>query len=90
MQEHIFDIWDGKIMNKYRKNLINKISIVLFENKIENKNKYFGRDEYFNSVIVESDVSLIGEIKSVKITNISGNTLFGKIILNSNEKNYAA
>jgi EPS-associated MarR family transcriptional regulator len=23
MQEHIFDIWDGKIMNKYRKNLIN-------------------------------------------------------------------
>tara|TARA_Y100001970_G_scaffold220381_1_gene270647 strand:- start:8003 stop:9259 length:1257 start_codon:yes stop_codon:yes gene_type:complete len=22
MQEHIFDIWDGKIMNKYRKNLI--------------------------------------------------------------------
>ena len=79
-----------KIKNEYRKNLINKISIVLFENKIENKNKYFGRDEYFNSVIVESDVSLIGEIKSVKITNISGNTLFGKIILNSNEKNYAA
>ena len=79
-----------KIKNEFRKNLINKISIVLFENKIENKNKYFGRDEYFNSVIVESDVSLIGEIKSVKITNISGNTLFGKIILNSNEKNYAA
>ena len=79
-----------KIKNEYRKNLINKISIVLFENKIENKNKYFGRDEYFNSVIVESDVSLIGKIKSVKITNISGNTLFGKIILNSNEKNYAA
>ena len=23
MQEHIFDIWDGKIMNKYRKDLIN-------------------------------------------------------------------
>ena len=23
MQEHIFEIWDGKIMNKYRKNLIN-------------------------------------------------------------------
>ena len=57
-----------KIKNEYRKNLINKISIVLFENKIENENKYFGRDEYFNSVIVESDVSLIGEIKSVKIT----------------------
>ena len=79
-----------KIKNEYRKNLINKISIVLFENKTENTNKYFGRDEYFNSVIVESDVSLIGKIKSVKITNISGNTLFGKIILNSNEKNYAA
>lgn len=23
MQEHIFDIWDGEIMNKYRKDLIN-------------------------------------------------------------------
>ena len=23
MQEHIFQIWDNKIMNKYRKNLIN-------------------------------------------------------------------
>ena len=79
-----------KIKNEYRKNLINKISIVLFENKTDNTNKYFGRDEYFNSVIAESDVSLIGKIKSVKITNISGNTLFGKIILNSNEKNYAA
>ena len=22
MQEHIFDIWDGKIMNQYRKDLI--------------------------------------------------------------------
>ena len=79
-----------KIKNEYRKNLINKISIVLFENKTDNTNKYFGRDEYFNSVIVESDVSLIGKIKSVKITNISGNTLFGKIIINSSEKNYAA
>ena len=79
-----------KIKNEYRKNLINKISIVLFENKIENQNIYFGREEYFSSVIVESDVSLIGKIKSVKITNISGNTLFGKIIINSSEKNYAA
>ena len=40
---------------------------VLFENKTKEKNKYFGRDEYFNSVIVESDESLTGKIKKVII-----------------------
>jgi tRNA-2-methylthio-N6-dimethylallyladenosine synthase len=80
----------GKIKIEYRKTLINKISPVLFENKIKGENKYFGRDEYFNSVIVKSDQSLIGEIKNIKILESNQNTLFGEIIPNFNKKDYAA
>ena len=36
---------------------------VLFENKTKEGNKYFGRDEYLNSVIVKSNESLVGKIK---------------------------
>ena len=79
-----------KIKTKYRKDLINKISTVLFENKTKNQDKYFGRDEYFNSVIVKSNENLIGEIKRVKILEVNQSTLFGEIISNSNQKNYAA
>ena len=79
-----------KIKSDYRKNLIDKNLKVLFENKIKNENKYFGRDEFFNSVIAESDVNLTGKIKDVKITNVNRNTLFGEKILNLNSTNYAA
>ena len=79
-----------KIKTEYRKKLVNKISTVLFENKTQTENKYFGRDEYFNSVIVKSDKNLTGEMKSVKILNVSRNTLFGEITSSSNQKNYAA
>ena len=79
-----------KIKKEYRNNLINKISTVLFENKTKNENKYFGRDEYFNSVIVKNKTNLIGKIKNVKILEINQNTLFGEVISNFNQKNYAA
>ena len=79
-----------KIKKEYRNNLINKISTVLFENKTKNENKYFGRDEYFNSVIVKSETNLIGKIKNVKIIKINQNTLFGELISYLNQKNYAA
>ena len=79
-----------KIKTEYRNNLINKISTVLFENKTKNENKYFGRDEYFNSVIVKSETNLIGKVKNVKILEINQNTLFGEVISNFNQTNYAA
>ncbi len=79
-----------KIKINYKENLINKNVEVLFENKINNENKYFGRDECYNPIIVESDNNLIGEIKLVKIFKGSQKTLFGKIISNFNKKNYAA
>ena len=79
-----------KIKTEYRNNLINKISMVLFENNTKNENKYFGRDEYFNSVIVKSETNLIGKVKNVKILEINQNTLFGEVSSNFNQTNYAA
>jgi len=79
-----------RIKADYRAGLINKIVNVLFENKIKHENKYFGRDEYFNSVIVESKDDLSGKIKDVKIIKVNHNTLFGEIISDLNQTNYAA
>ena len=79
-----------KIKADYRKTLINKISLVLFENKIKNENKFFGRDEYFNSVIVESDEVLTGKIRKVKILKSNQSTMFGEITSNFNQKDCAA
>ena len=47
---------------------------------MKNGNKYFGRDEYFNSVIVKSNIDLTGKIKNVKILKGNQNTLFGEIV----------
>jgi tRNA-2-methylthio-N6-dimethylallyladenosine synthase len=74
------------IKRKYRKKILNTTVNVLFENKLDG-NKYFGRDEYSNSVIVENENNIEGNIFDVKITNFNHNTLFGKIIKN---KNYVA
>jgi tRNA A37 methylthiotransferase MiaB len=63
---------------------------VLFENKTKNENEYFGRDEYFNSVIVKNESNLIGKIKNIKVLKINQNTLFGEVTSNFNQKNYAA
>ena len=79
-----------KIKSKYRNKLVNKMSLVLFENKTKYKNEYFGRDEYFNSVIVKSESDLIGKTKNIKVLEINQNTLFGEVVSNFNQKNYAA
>ena len=79
-----------EIKTNYRETLIDKISNVLFENKTKQGNKYFGRDEYLNSVIVKSNESLVGKIKKVKITSGNHNTLYGEILSNLSQKNYAA
>ncbi len=63
---------------------------MLFENKIRNKSKFFGRDEYFNSVIVNSNKDLTGKIRNVKINQCNQNTLFGEVILDVKPEEYAA
>ena len=68
-----------EIKKDYRKSILGKSINVLFENKLKNQNKYFGRDEYSNSVIVENNSNLVGKIISVEINNFNHNTLFGKL-----------
>ncbi len=79
-----------KIKRDYRESLINATLPVLFENEMKSKNRYFGRDEYFNSVIVESANNLEGKIKYVKIIKSNQNTMFGKVVENFNRTNHAA
>ena len=79
-----------KIKTEYRESLLSKTMTVLFENETKEKNKYFGRDEYFNSVIVESNENLINKIKKIKIIKINQNTLFGEIDMQSIQNNFAA
>ena len=73
----VFQKTSATVKKNYRKNLLNTEVKVLFENKLENQEKYFGRDEYSNSVIVESKNDLKGKILKVKIKNFNHNTLFG-------------
>ena len=75
----IFQKVADEIKMKYRENLINKNSLVLFENNVGNKKEFFGKDEFSNSVIVRSEDSLKGKIKNVKILNTNRSTLFGQI-----------
>ncbi len=63
----------------HNKSLENKEIDVLVENKTKDHNKYFGRNEYFNSVIYSSDKNDIGKIVKVNIEKSNQNTLFGKI-----------
>ena len=79
-----------EIKLKYKRSLINKQSKVLFENKTKEKNEFFGRDEFNNSVIVKSDRNLIGKIEKVKILNGNQNSLFGEIYSDTENKVHAA
>ena len=70
----------AEIKKKYRKTIINSSAKVLFENKLKDQDKYFGRDEYLNSVIVSSKTSLVGKIINIKIKSFNHNTLFGDFV----------
>ena len=80
----------GEIKMKYRRNLFNKKSLVLFENKVKNKFEYFGRDEFANSVVVKTNYDLKGSVEKVKILDGNNNTLFGEVTQNNNAKEFAA
>jgi len=78
------------IKTEYRRKLLAKTLPVLFENRTKNANKYFGRDEHFNSVIVDSNENLTGKIRNIKITKLNQNTLFGEIDSKLIHKDFAA
>ncbi len=86
----IFQKIAGDVKKKYRRGLINSTVRVLFENNVKEIDKYFGRDEYSNSVIVRSKEILSGKIKSVKIDSCNQNTLFGQVISDKKPREYAA
>jgi len=86
----IFQKVADAVKKEYRKELINSIASVLFENNTRDAGKYFGRDEYFNSVIVHSNENLAGKIRNVKIDSCNQNTLFGQVILENKPKEHAA
>ena len=69
-----------KYNSKYKKGFLDKSTEVLFENKLSNQNKYFGRDKFLNSVIVESEKNLTGKILDIKINAFNHNNLFGTIL----------
>ena len=79
----VFQKTAEQIKMKYRSSLFNKLSRVLFENRIGNKDQFFGRDEYSNSVIVKSKENLKGKIEKVKIVDGNQNTLFGEVVSES-------
>ena len=52
---------------------------VLVENKLENQNKYFGRNKYISPVIFDGSKSDVGKIVKVRIQSSNQNTLFGLV-----------
>ena len=75
--------------SKYKKSFLKKSTEVLFENRLNKQNKYFGRDKFLNSVIVECKDDLTSKILDVTINDFNHNSLFG--VLSTNEKkNFAA
>ena len=78
-----------RINTQSKKDFLNKSTEVLFENKMKDQNKYFGRDKFLNSVVVEAKVNLTGQLLNIKINNFNHNSLFGEIIDNQ-KTNYAA
>ena len=81
----IFQKIAEKIKLSYKRKLLNRIVKVLFENKvIGEKDKYFGRDEYQNPVIVYSKKNIIGKEKKVIIKKFTQHTIYGEIISSDN------
>ncbi len=79
-----------KIKKNYKRSLLNKEVIVLFENRVGEDNNYFGRDEFSNSVVAKSHEDLRGQVKKVKIISGNQTTLIGEINQEISLKNHAA
>tara|TARA_A100001234_G_C12547278_1_gene351537 strand:- start:69 stop:905 length:837 start_codon:yes stop_codon:yes gene_type:complete len=79
-KERLIELQHNLFQNQinHNKSLEGQEINVLVENKIKDQNKYFGRNEYFNSVIFEGYKSDIGKIIRVNIENSNQNSLFGK------------
>ena len=81
-KERLIELQSHLFQNQidHNKSLEKKQIDVLVENKIKDQEKYFGRNEYFNSVILDGDKKDIGKIVKVNVEKSNQNTLFGKIM----------
>ena len=59
--------------------MINKENNVLFENKTQDEDQFFGRNQYMVPVFVKNNLIKAGEIRKIFIQNANRNNLFGKI-----------
>ncbi len=75
-----------KIKKDYKKKLIGNKVKVLFENKI-NDNQFFGRDEYHNSIVINSNKDIVGKTLEVNIKECNLQTIYGDL---HNQKDAAA
>ena len=71
------------IMNK---SLENKTLKVLVENLTKDKRQVFGRSEYMTPVIFNGKKEDIGKVMLVKIKQSNRTTLFGDVVMDSNQK----
>ena len=71
---------------KMNRSLENKTIDVLVENLTDDKTQVFGRSEYMTSVIFNGKKDDIGKIMSVKINKSNRTTLFGELVINSNQR----
>ena len=71
---------------KMNKSLENKTIDVLVENLTDDKTQVFGRSEYMTSVIFNGKKEDIGKIMSVKINKSNRTTLFGDLLINTNQR----
>ncbi len=63
----------------YNKSFLNKKIEVLFEKEGNNENQYIGRSIYNQSVFINSNKSLIGQIKDINVHNVTDFALEGII-----------
>ena len=68
------------------KSLENKILKVLVENLTKDKTQLFGRSEYMTPVIFNGKKEDIGKVMLVKIKQSNRTTLFGDVVIDSNQK----
>ncbi|MEK9690620.1 MAG: tRNA (N6-isopentenyl adenosine(37)-C2)-methylthiotransferase MiaB [Pelagibacteraceae bacterium] len=81
IQQQLFDHQIEK-----NKSLENNIIEVLVENQTDDKTKLFGRSEHMTSVIFGGNEESIGKIVKVKINKSNQNTLFGEVVIETNQK----
>ena len=68
------------------KSLENSTFYFIVENRTKDKSKLFAISEYMTPVLFRGSDDLIGKIVKVKIYNSNRNTLFGKVIEQTNQK----